>query len=326
MKKSLILGLALIFVLVGCGSGDGEEDVVRSILSVDEAKGKAEEFITRNLIGEESHLEITEIKEEGDVYKMVVQVDGQDIDSYMTKDGKKFFPQALNMDLMPEDYLENEDQSSQAPSRVTVSQKKATPEVELFVMALCPYSAQIEKGLLPVLELLDGKIDFELKFCDYVMRGKEEIEEQLIQYCLQKEGKEELLAYLNCFVETSNSSGCLEAIGVDLDEIQSCTDDVDQKYGISVSYEDQSSWRSQLPNFDIHLEENEEYGVSGSPTLVINGETVGAPRDPNGLLKTICSAFEEEPQECRLELSSSTPSPGFGSGTADPGSATGGCG
>ena len=71
----------------------------------------------------------------------------------------------------------------------------------------------------------------------------------------------------------------------------------------------------------------EKYGVQGSPTLVINGEVVQTGRDSASLLQTICSAFNEQPEACQTELSATSPSPGFGTGTDETGgSADAGCG
>ncbi len=54
-------------------------------------------------------------------------------------------------------------------------------------MAYCPYGTQEEKGILPVVNTLNNKIDFKVKFCDYAMHGKQEIDEQLNQYCIETE-------------------------------------------------------------------------------------------------------------------------------------------
>ena len=71
--------------------------------------------------------------------------------------------------------------------------KADKPKVELFVMSHCPYGTQAEKGMIPVVELLKDKISFEVKFVDYAMHGKKELDEQLRQYCIQKEQKAKFL-------------------------------------------------------------------------------------------------------------------------------------
>jgi hypothetical protein len=59
---------------------------------------------------------------------------------------------------------------------------------------------------------------------------------------------------------------------------------------------------------------SKNYGVQGSPTLVVNGEMTNSGRDSDSYLNTVCSAFNEVPEECMQELSGAAPSPGFGYG------------
>ena len=79
--------------------------------------------------------------------------------------------------------------------------KNDKPTVELFVMSHCPYGTQIEKGIIPAIEALGDKVDFNLKFCSYAMHGEQELREELNQYCIQKEQKDKLLPYLKCFLK-----------------------------------------------------------------------------------------------------------------------------
>src|SRR6056297_1732371 len=147
MKKGIILGIALVFVLSGCSLAgqEGEKDVVKNALSLDSAKAEAEEFINSNLIDPSSGSEakVTKVEEKDGLYKMSVQVGSQSIDSYMTKDGKTFFPQALDMEEQ-ESGNEDNSNSSQTNPTVSVSQKAKVPGVELFVMSHCPYGTQME--------------------------------------------------------------------------------------------------------------------------------------------------------------------------------------
>ena len=60
--------------------------------------------------------------------------------------------------------------------------------------------------------------------------------------------------------------------------------------------------------------------------MVINGAEIQTGRDAQSLLTTICSAFNESPDECSQALSSASPAPGFGFDGTDTSGATGGCG
>jgi glutaredoxin len=273
---------------------------------------------------------IKDIAEEGGLYKITINLPGgQEITSYLTRDGKKFFPEAMDIAEVEAKVAQNKNQQADnnqnpASQNVTVA-KKDKPEVELFIMSHCPYGTQIEKGLLPVLSALGDKIDFKLKFCSYAMHGEKELDEQLNQYCIQKEEPAKLANYLKCFLEDGNSDRCATATGLNKGKIKSCIASADKEFKVKEKYKDQSTWVSgRFPAFDVFKADNEKYGVQGSPTLIINGQQIQTGRDSASLLSAICSTFNNQPAECQQQLSGAAPSPGFGSGTGGANSA-GGC-
>jgi len=194
------------------------------------------------------------------------------------------------------------------------------PTVELFVMSYCPFGAQMEKGILPVVELLGDKINFTVKFCSYAMHGKKELDEQILQYCIQRDFSDKYLSYLRCFLKEGKTDECITEVGIDKEKLNSCIQQVDREYKITENYNDKSTWlNGRFPTFDIYKEENEKYGITGSPGLVINGVVARVGRDPASLLDAICLGFKEKPEECNENLSSTTPKPGFGfSGSVNP--------
>ena len=191
--------------------------------------------------------------------------------------------------------------------------QRDVPVVDLFVMSHCQFALQMEKGIIPVLELLGDKIDFNLRFVSYAMHGEEELYSQLIQYCVQRDHNSELIDYLECFIEEGDFDGCLIEVGIDKDELEDdCMDEVDDEFGIQESFDDSNTWLSgRYPRFNIDKDLNEKYNVKGSPTLIINGANVRSARDPASLLKSICLGFTDKPSECSEELSDVSPSPGF---------------
>ncbi len=126
MKKQLILGLGLVFILSGCGlslQNQESQPENSNTLTTKEAKAKAKKFIDDNLLAAgQSKSQITSITEEKGLFKIKVQVEGQSIDSYMTKDGKKFFPQAVNMD--------NPQQASNNGSNSNNQQGQQSPQAQ----------------------------------------------------------------------------------------------------------------------------------------------------------------------------------------------------
>jgi len=210
-----------------------------------------------------------------------------------------------------------------------VVQKSDKPVVELFVMSHCPYGLQMEKGIVPAVKALGDKIDFKIKFTDYAMHGEKELKEQMNQYCIQKEEPTKYLAYLECFLKDGENGGdsCIAQSGIDKAKLESCAAKTDQEYKVMENFKSKTGYKGNYPGFDIFKSDNEKYGVEGSPTLVINGGKNESSRDSKSLLKSICSAFNNLPQECSTELSANAPSAGFGSAAASSsGSGSGSCG
>lgn len=200
--------------------------------------------------------------------------------------------------------------------------KSDKPVVELFVMSYCPYGLQMEKAYLPAWELLKNKADISIKFVSYAMHGLKEIEENTRQYCIGQNSQDKLIAYLKCFTNKDDYKSCLATVGLSEASLKSCVDVTNKKYEILTKYNDQTTWLSgNYPLYPIQQDLNEQYGVQGSPTLVINGAQADANRTPEAVKQVICASFNTPPAECNTTLSTASPVPGFGSGTG--GSATG---
>jgi protein-disulfide isomerase len=186
--------------------------------------------------------------------------------------------------------------------------KTDKPVVELFVMTFCPYGTQAEKGFIPVMKILENVADVKIRFVHYFMHGDKEKEETQREVCIREEQNDKYLDYLTCFLEGdgvesngyimngNDPSTCMQRVGVDEEKVTQCVD--------SGKWEDYYNEDSELSH---------SYGVEGSPTLVINGVIANSGRDSESFLDTVCSAFNNAPQEeCMTELSSVSPSVYFG--------------
>ena len=117
---------------------------------------------------------------------------------------------------------------------------------------------------------------------------------------LLEESQDKLNKYLVCILDSDNPqepadvSACEKEAGIDSAKLETCMEDSAEDYFASDS------------------ELSEGYGVRGSPTLIINGVQSSAGRSPASYLAGICDAFNEAPEECDEELSSASPSAGFG--------------
>jgi glutaredoxin len=238
-------------------------------------------------------------------YRMEVKANDSIIPTYISTDGKIIVYQETDITKEPQ----------VATQQVTPTevQKAEKPKVELFVMSHCPYGAQIEKGIIPVVETLKDKIDFQLKFCDYSMHGEEELKEELNQYCIEKEQNSKLIPYLKCFLKEGKSSECIVSNSIDTTKLNTCVNATEKEFKILEN--SKNTVNGQFPSVGLNKEDNTKYGVQGSPTLVINGTQVQSNRDSDSLLKLICSSFNNVPDSCNVTLSSDAPIAGFGDGT-----------
>ena len=321
-KKLLVVGLFALTLIASALfflQKNGVDSENGKVLSAEDSKNKIEAFINENLMPEGSSVTIKEFTEDGNyenLYKVIVDIgNGQEpIDSYLTKDGKFFFPQVIDIEKIEREKLEAEEQAHAEKEKAALEmEKNDKPSVEIYVMSHCPYGTQIEKGMLPVLETLGDKIDFELKFCTYAMHGEKELREQMRQYCIQKEEPDKLKSFLNCFLEADESDKCVAEVGINSSKLASCVAATDKEYKVIESFNDESTWlNGRFPIFDVHKEDNEKYEIAGSPGMVVNGKKVQSERDPKSLLEIVCSGFNEQPEECGTELSSVLPAPGFG--------------
>ncbi|MDD4352355.1 MAG: hypothetical protein PHU71_05295 [Candidatus Gracilibacteria bacterium] len=297
MKKTFIL-FGLMLLLAACNPTVSQEAV---------------EKILHEQLGVPTSIEISAPELEGDFYKVTLKSEGQEQALYLTKDLKRVITQMIDLDEM-----KKEQEAAQKAQQIAAEQaaaeltKSNKPQVELFVMSHCPYGTQIEKGILPVLDLLGDKIDFELKFCDYAMHGEVELTEQLVQYCVQKNQPEKLQAYLGCFLRAGEGAQCVTEVALDAAQLATCIDTTDQEYQVMANFADQSTWKGSYPTFNVYAEDNAKYGIQGSPSLVINGKNVNASRSSQSLLDLICAGFENAPEECSTELETAVPAPGFG--------------
>ena len=293
-------------------------------LSPEAARTLTENYVNTNLMPSGSKVKISDVKEfKGSLYQMKIDLgNGQSVESYVTRDGSKFFPQA--MDLKP---VAKDDSATAAASQNngadkaasgTVSKKTSKPAIELFVMSYCPYGTQIEKGIIPAIQALGDKVDFKLKFVSYSMHGQKELAENLNQYCIQKQSPAKLLPYLSCFLQSGDSASCLKQENLN---VSTCVAAADKEFKVTEDYNNKVGWQGSFPPFNSDKADNDKYNVQGSPTLIINGGEVSSSRDPQSLLNTICSGFDNAPDACNTKLSTTAPAAGFGSGSASSGGA-----
>lgn len=337
MTKKIILIVVIVIVVLGlAGYKFTKPNFAKwfskgqaAVLTPDQAKAKALDYIDKNLVQPGTKVSVTNIVAENGLYKLNLNVSGQAITAYMTEDGSEFFPSAMDMNAAAAKQT-----AAQQPAQQPIP-KTETPDIQLFVMSYCPYGTQMEKGILPVLKTLGNAVKFNLEFVDYSMHNDpstgddKELVENMRQYCIQKLQPDKLQTYLSCFLksqEPGQENACMTQAGIDASQVASCVTTTDNQYSVTKNFKDQSTYDGQFPTFNVDKADNVKYNVQGSPTLVINGVVdQAANRDSESLLKDICSAFKNAPSACNTQLSATAPSPGFGGGTDTSGSSGANC-
>ncbi len=198
--------------------------------------------------------------------------------------------------------------------------KKDKPELEAFVVSYCPYGLQMQRILVPVQGLLKDTVDIKVKYIGEIANGKitsmhgdQEAQENLKQICLREEQSDKFWVYLDCFMKAQGKSdACSDEAKVDKDKLKTCM--TDSNKGLKYAQAD----------FDA----SNKYGVTGSPTLILNGEKVSefnfGGRTADAVKTMICCGMKSKAKECDTKLSTEQANTAFaatyGSGQGSTGS------
>ncbi len=283
IASTLVLGILGLILLVGNFSGGVTGGTV-GVISEAEAGDAILDFVKTQTRGQGELVEVNSFDD--NLYEVVILYQENEVPLYITKDGKN-----LVQGVMPLAEIEQKTPQQQEPADVPKSDK---PVAELFIMSHCPYGTQAEKGIIPVIKALGDTADVKIRFVHYFMHEPEETETPR-QVCIREEQSDKFLDYLGCFLEDGDSERCLTEAKIDKNKMNECIS--------SGKTDDYYAEDSEL---------SEGYGVRGSPSLVINGVMANSGRDSAAYLTTICSAFNQAPEECNEELSSVSPSPMWG--------------
>jgi glutaredoxin len=299
--STLVLGFLVVILIISKGPAEVATSDPQTVAQ------NAVNYINENLLqGQTATLE--SVEEENGLYKINISIDGTNFASYVSKDGKLLFPTTIEL-------IETSETQAQQPTQDIAKTEK--PNVKFFIMAFCPFGQQTESGLEPVFNLLGDKIEMEphyviysnyasqrgaasLDYClteeeNYCsMHGTGELNEDIRQLCIDKYYDSSTWWTYVMKINEKCSSGdvdtCWESIakesGIDTEKIKTC----------------QSEEAADLLKIEKSL--NDEYEVSGSPTIFINNELHKGGRSSADFQTAICNAFITSPEECSGEINS----------------------
>lgn len=288
--------IALILLIMNFNGG-----VTGNVISADDAGQKIVDFAEAQGVS----AELVAVNDTGSFYEVIIAINGQDMPIYVTKDGDYMAQALIPLNAVKE---ANANTKTPAPANVPKTDK---PVVELYVFTYCPYGTQSEKGIIPVAKLLGDKIDFKIRQIGAMHGEYEKIEAQR-QLCIEKLYPAKFLDYVLDFAldkEVGNCNGDATCVNPLIEKLYT-------KLGIDKAKIESCMKTDGVTLYAAEEKNSGDNGVSGSPTLIINGEKANSGRDSASYLAAICNAFTTAPAECDQALSSASPSPGFGSSTS----------
>ena len=144
------------------------------------------------------------------------------------------------------------------------------------------------------------------------MHGDAEAQENLRQICIREEQAAKYWAYVSCYIKASGSTdSCLASAAVDTAKLNTCMTDATK--GLVYAQAD--------------FDKAGTYGVSGSPTMIMNGKTVSefdfGGRTADAVKTLLCCGFTTKPSACSTALNTAQAATSFSATYAGSGASTG---
>lgn len=302
---AIIIAGALIYLNPFSGQG--------KVLPPQEVGEKVINYINDNILKGQATATLIDVVKEKNLYKVTLDVDGQEVISYATLDGAFLFPEPIELDTQPASETP-ETPPTESPQEPPQTEK---PNAKLFIMSFCPYGNQAEEIMMPVVDLLDNKAeiephyviysnyggggpnycaDAENKYCS--MHGIQELNQNVRELCVWKYQNSkfwDFLKEINKDCSSQNADTCWEGVA--------------QNMGINVQKIKDCEQNEKLSLLEAELSLNKQYGVTGSPQLFINDVQYQGSRNSEAYKSAICSAFTDLPEECNQTLGSAGSAP-----------------
>ncbi|MEM2116034.1 MAG: thioredoxin domain-containing protein [Candidatus Woesearchaeota archaeon] len=187
-------------------------------------------------------------------------------------------------------------------------------QIDFFIMSFCPYGNIAEEAISETYPLLKNYVKYVPRYIYYprstgnsnsclydneknihycALHGIKELEQDVRELCVYyEEGIEKYFEFVkginkNCSI--SNIDSCWKnvasAMGLDTNKIEQCFEQNKLKY-----VREQTDKATKL-------------GVSGSPTVFINGQKYLKERTPEAYKNALCNEMNPKPKECEVSLS-----------------------
>jgi glutaredoxin len=293
----IVVITALVGIIYATGKPGGSdavppEDCGKTVIS----------YVNTNLAQANSTATLISVTEKNGVYQIAARYQARNVSFYATKDCSRLFTSSYNL----KGNITSTPTSSPTPTPVPEPVKSSRPSIELFVMSFCPYGVQAENAMDPVVDLLGTKADITVRFIASVngtavdsvksLHGLNEAKEDLRQLCIMKSYPDKYWDYLNRI-----NAQCYP-VWQNVTQLASCQKNVTATLGIT-DIETCASGSEGLALLRADEAITKNLKITGSPTLLINGQRYSGQRTAEAFRQGICAHFETQPAECSVNLS-----------------------
>jgi hypothetical protein len=279
---------------------------VRGQIPAKDAGDKAIKYVNTVLLQGQMTGTLGEVTDVGDLYNAKLTIGGQVFDSYITKDGRLLFPQAIDLNKEAANTTTTPPAATASCEDMTKTDK---PVVEVFYMSYCPYGVQAIKGMYPVAKAFGDKLDIQPHFVIYEnyqgggpnycidngnicsMHGIDELNEDIRQACIYRDQKDKFWDYTNCAM-----TDCT------LQTIKTCWETCADKFKVDKTKVNDCLTKDGVALMTAEKKLNAQKGVEGSPTIFVNGNAYEGGRAPDQYKDNICCGFKTKPAECSQTL------------------------
>lgn len=325
-KNTISLAVALIAIVIAGVLIFGDRVVPQGILdkikissfggqSKEALAKKAIDLINSNVLTGGQTASLNNVSEESGLVKINITIGTSTFNSYISKDGKLFFPEAIRLDgNSVGNQTNNNVNNQQAVAQTQTGQlpeliKVDKPLVEAYVVSKCPFGLQMQRVFSDIIQNAPELAqNLKVRYIGSVsngvvtsMHGDAEAQENLRQICIRDEQQSKYWSYIACHIKAGDVERCLKSASIDTSKLSSCM--TDKNKGVAYAQKD----------FDL----NTKYRIQGSPTLIVEGKGVSefsfGGRSSEAIKKIICGSYSNQPDVCNKTLNTAEATTSFSS-------------
>lgn len=294
-------------------------------LTSQEVAKKAIDYVNNVVLKGQSTVTMISFTDQDGFVKITMKLNTNQFDGYATKDGKYFFPEAFIMDKSTDTTVKNTaTQDNKNYLTCDKLPKSTAPVLEAYIVSRCPFGLQMQRMAADAIAKNPSVAQYlKMRYMGSVSNnqiysmhdndesgkqipnGKEGME-NLRQICIREEQATKYWPYVSCQMKAGDTAGCEKSTGIDSAKLSSCISDTARGMAYAKA--------------DFAL--SDKYGVTGSPTLILNGQTVeeftadnkpifGSARSSDELREIVCCSSSTQPGFCSAKFSTTSAATSF---------------